>query len=90
MDASDSLRFGEAKHWLDTLLDSDEFVEVPILLLTNKQDVPTAVSLSEVTMAMGLDGMDGRVRIRGTSTVTGDGLHEAMMELHEMIQGNQQ
>lgn len=86
VDASDPSRFSEAKGWFDTLLDSDELADVPILLLANKQDLPNAVSPSEVAVAMGLDGVDGRVKVRGTSIVTGDGLQEAMMELHEMIQ----
>ena len=87
VDASDSSRFSEAKHWLDTLLDSDELVDVPILLLANKQDLPHAVSPSEVAVAMGLDTREdgGRVHVRGTSTATWDGVQEAMMELHEMI-----
>ncbi len=92
VDASDSSRFSEAKRWLDMLLDSDELVDVLIFLLANKQDLPHAISPSEVAMAMGLDdaGVDGgRVRVRGTSTMTGDGVQEAMMELHEMIQRNQ-
>lgn len=91
VDASDSSRFSEAKHWLDMLLDSDELVDVPILLLANKQDLPHAVLPSEVAVAMGLDGRvdGGRVRVRGTSTATWDGVQEAMMELHEMIQRNQ-
>ena len=89
VDASDSPRFSEVKSCLDTLLDSDELVDIPTLLLANKQDLPNAVSPSEVAVAMGLDGVDRRVCVRGMSTVTGDGLQEAMMELYEMIQGNQ-
>ena len=88
VDASVPSRFSEAKVWLDMLLDSHELADVPILLLANKQDLPDAVSPSEVAIAMGLNGVDGRVRVRGTSTVTGDGLQEAMLELHELIQGN--
>ena len=86
VDASDSSRFSEAKGWLDTLLDSDELADVPILLLANKQDLPRAVSPSDIAMAMGLDGVDTRqVRVRGSSAATGEGLQEALLELHELI-----
>ena len=67
------------------LLESDELAEVPILLLANKQDLPNAVSPSDVAVEMGLNGVDGRVRVRGTCAVTGEGLQEAMMELHGWI-----
>ena len=89
VDASDSSRFNEAKGWLDVLLESDELAEVPILLLANKQDLPNAVSPSEVAVEMGLNVVDGRVRVRGTCAMTGEGLQEAMMELHEWIRGSQ-
>ena len=63
VDATDSSRFNEAKRWLDMLIDSDELVKVPILLLANKQDLPNAISPSEVAVKMRLDGVDGRVRV---------------------------
>ena len=94
VNASDSSRFNEAKYWLDWLVKTDELLDVPILVLANKQDLPNAVSPSEVAVAMGLDasaaGVEdgGRVCVRGTSVLMGEGLQEAMLELHEMIQRN--
>lgn len=57
VDANDRGRFPEAKRDLDSLFCSEETQNIPLLILGNKNDLPTAGSKEEVEYALGLIGI---------------------------------
>ena len=86
VDSSDRSRFDEAKNELDWILDSDEMVGVPLVILANKQDLPRAATPSDLAMSLGLDKLRNRKwHVQGTSALSGDGIYEAMKELSTLV-----
>ena len=86
VDTSDSSRFDEAKEELDWILESDEMVGVPLVVMANKQDLPQAATPSDVAMRLGLDKLRNRKwHVQGTSALSGDGVYEAMKELSTLV-----
>lgn len=86
VDSSDRSRFDEAKNELDWILESDEMVGVPVVILANKQDLPRAATPSDVAMRLGLDKLRNRKwYVQGTSALTGDGIYDAMKELSTLV-----
>ena len=86
VDASDRTRFVEAKNELDWVLESDEMVGVPVVVMANKQDLPQAATPSDVAMRLGLDKLRNRKwHVQGTSALSGDGVYEAMKELSTLV-----
>lgn len=57
VDAADIERFPEAKEVLADTLGSAYLSNKPILILANKQDIPTAASASDVASALGLSAL---------------------------------
>lgn len=67
VDASDAARFPESKQVLQTLLTDKNLHSKPILVLANKQDLPTASSAHEVASALGLhECLQNQYNIRPT------------------------
>ena len=86
IDSSDRSRFAEAKDELDWILQSDEMVGVPLVVLANKQDLPNAASTSEIMSKLQLNGLRNRPwYIQATCAVSGDGIYESMNELSSMV-----
>jgi GTP-binding protein SAR1 len=54
VDASDRTRFAEAATEIHALLDSQELAQVPIVIVGNKIDIPTAASEDELRIAFQL------------------------------------
>ena len=86
VDASDRSRFIEAKNELDWVLESDEMVGVPVVVMANKQDLPQAATPSDIAVRLGLDKLRNRKwHVQGTSALSGDGVYEAMKELSTLV-----
>jgi GTP-binding protein SAR1 len=60
VDSNDRDRFPEAKRELDGLLSEDKLSAVPILVLGNKIDIPTAASEDELRQWLGLTYTTGK------------------------------
>ena len=60
---------------------------IPILILANKQDLPSALDINKVEAALGLKKeLNGQSwHLQPTCAVTGEGLDEGMEMLHSMI-----
>ena len=68
-----------AKEELQRMLAEDELREAVLLVFSNKQDLPNAMSVNEVTEKLGLNQLRNRKwYIQGTCATTGDGLYEGL------------
>ena len=86
VDSVDKSRFHEARDELNWILDSDEMVGVPLVVLANKQDMPNACNPSEVAEKLGLTMVKNRKwYVHGTSALSGEGVLESVSELSRLV-----
>jgi len=79
VDSNDRERAGEAAEELGKMLREEELKDVVILILANKQDLPNAMTVAEVTDKLGLHSLGARKwYIQSTCATTGDGLYEGL------------
>jgi ADP-ribosylation factor protein 1 len=68
-----------AKDELNRMLAEDELRDAVLLVFANKQDLPNAMKVQEVTERLGLNKLRNRQwYIQGASAPTGDGLYEGL------------
>ncbi|XP_038074676.1 ADP-ribosylation factor-like [Patiria miniata] len=86
VDSTDHERFDEAREELVMIL-NDSHVGLPVVILANKQDLPNAVSPSQLCDALRLTDLPKGYpwQIVGTSAINGDGLQEAAISLGKMV-----
>ena len=86
VDSNDRERAQVAREELEAMLSTDELRGAHLLVLANKQDVPDAMSVSEVTEALGLNGVNDRKWfVQGTCATKGEGLFEGLDWLADTI-----
>lgn len=79
VDSVDRERLGLAKEELVAMLEEEELKDAAILVFANKQDMEGALSVTEVSDALGLSSLKTRQwHICKTSAVKGEGLHEGL------------
>jgi signal recognition particle receptor subunit beta len=79
VDSNDRSRVDEAALELQKVLREDELRDAVLLVLCNKQDLPNAMSVNEVTEKLGLNQLKNRKwYIQGCCATTGDGLYEGL------------
>jgi len=79
VDSSDRERIGEAYAELNKMINEDELKESIILVFANKQDLPNALSVSEITEKLQLSSLRGREwYVQGTVATQGTGLYEGL------------
>ena len=81
IDSSDRARISEAKEELMGLLCQNELADAVLLILANKQDLPDAMDVGEMTEKLGLPCLRHRHRnwhVQPTCAITGDGLIEGL------------
>jgi len=79
VDSNDRDRTDNAREELNRMLSDDELRESVLLVFANKQDLPHAMKVQEITEKLGLNKLRGRQwYIQGTSAPTGDGLYEGL------------
>ena len=79
VDANDRERMGEAKDELGRMLAEDELQGSALLVFANKQDLPNAMTVAEVTDKLGLHSLrETSWFIQGSSAPVGDGLFEGL------------
>lgn len=79
MDSNDRERVDEAALELQKLLREDELREAVVLVLANKQDLPNAMTVADVTEKLGLNSLRGRQwYIISTCATSGDGLFDGL------------
>jgi small GTP-binding protein len=68
-----------AKEELHRMLAEDELRNAALLVLANKQDLPQAMSVNEVSERLGLNKLKNRQwYVQGTCANSGDGLYEGL------------
>ncbi|KAK1901857.1 ADP-ribosylation factor 2 [Dissostichus eleginoides] len=81
VDSNDPERIKEAADELHRMLEEDELRGVAVLVFANKQDLPRAMSVSDITEALRLSG----VSQPASCAVSGSGLVEGLDWLSDQI-----
>ena len=70
---------GESSEELSKMLREDELRDAKLLVFANKQDLPNAMSVAEVTDKLGLHALKNRKwYIQSCCATSGDGLYEGL------------
>ncbi len=86
VDSADASRLEEAREELHAVLADDEMREVPVIVIANKQDLPTALSPSRVMEALCLGKMGSRKwHVQGATATNGDGIYESMEAMARLV-----
>ena len=89
VDSKDGARIEEVKLELDAILSEHlEIRDVPLLILANKQDLPGALSISELNARLNLHiiAASRKWHIQPTSASSGQGLEEGMAALITLME----
>ncbi|MCP9265878.1 ADP-ribosylation factor-like protein 1 [Dirofilaria immitis] len=87
VDSADKDRIGISKQELISMLEEEELKNAVLMVLANKQDIPSCLSLADVHRSLGLDALRTRTfQIFKTSATKGEGLDEAMEWLSNNLQ----
>lgn len=79
VDSNDRERIEEAKDELTKMLNEDELRDAKLLVFANKQDLPNAMDLSEITEKLGLNNLRNKDWHTQKAVATaGDGLYEGL------------
>jgi len=88
VDSNDRERISEAAEELNKMLNEDELREAVLLVFANKQDLPNAMSVAEITDKLGLHNLRSRKwYIQSTCATSGDGLYEGLDWLSNALSG---
>jgi len=86
VDSNDRERINEAALELQKVLREDELRDATLLVLANKQDLPNAMSVAEVTDKLGLHSLRSRQwYIQAACATSGDGLYEGLDWLSQAL-----
>mmetsp|Transcript_35003 Transcript_35003/g.68112 ORF Transcript_35003/g.68112 Transcript_35003/m.68112 type:complete len:181 (-) Transcript_35003:151-693(-) len=78
VDSNDKERLDMAKEELDKMLQEDELRDAVVLVFANKQDLPNAMKVKQVTESLGLEKLRRQWYVQGTCATSGDGLYEGL------------
>jgi len=78
IDSNDKERLDMAKEELDKMLQEDELRDAVVLVFANKQDLPQALKVNQITEALGLKKLSRNWYVQGTCATSGDGLYEGL------------
>jgi len=88
IDSNDRERINEGATELQRMLNEDELREAALLVFANKQDLPNAMSVAEITDKLGLHSIRARKwYIQSTCATSGDGLYEGLDWLSNVLSG---
>ena len=79
IDSSDKDRIEDAREEIHKMLAEDDLKDACLLVMANKQDLPGAMTPTEITDGLGLHTIRERNwYIQGTCATSGDGLYEGL------------
>ncbi|KAJ8259888.1 hypothetical protein GJAV_G00174590 [Gymnothorax javanicus] len=86
VDSNDRERTQEAAEELQKMLQEDELRDAVLLVFANKQDLPNAMSMSEMTDKLGLQTLRSRTWfVQATCATQGTGLYEGLDWLSDQL-----
>lgn len=86
VDSSDQERFNEARDELMSVLSDDRLRNTCLLVLANKQDLPTSASVAKLTESLELHKLRQRNwYVQGCCATTGDGLIDGFTWLADAV-----
>ncbi|XP_006811988.1 ADP-ribosylation factor-like protein 4C [Saccoglossus kowalevskii] len=88
VDSSDVDKLEEAKVELTKIIKMQDNQATPLLVIGNKQDLPAALSVSELEARLALPDIVGHMQLwhlQPACAITGEGLFEGLDILYEMI-----
>ena len=86
VDSNDSSRLDFAADELHRMCKKDTIDGIPLLVVCNKQDLPNALSLTELTERLQLrDINERRMSVVGVSASTEEGTDNALQQLEELV-----
>ncbi len=88
VDSSDRERIELARNELYQLLDFEDMKKIPVVIIANKQDIETSMSLSEIEKHMRLGEIQNPYRVYGTCATTGEGLLKAFCHMTDSVKEN--
>nr|XP_020469936.1 ADP-ribosylation factor 4-like [Monopterus albus] len=89
VDSNDRERVAESAEELSKMLLEDELKDAVLLVFANKQDLPNALSVSELTDKLGLHALRNRTwHIESTCATQGTGLYEGLDWLSKELSKN--
>ncbi|XP_070785390.1 ADP-ribosylation factor 4 isoform X2 [Enoplosus armatus] len=79
VDSNDRERVAESAEELSKMIQEDELKEAVLLVFANKQDLPNAMGVSELTDKLGLNSLRSRTwHVQATCATQGTGLYEGL------------
>ncbi|XP_077356441.1 ADP-ribosylation factor 4 [Festucalex cinctus] len=79
VDSNDRERVAESAEELGKMIQEDDLKDAVLLVFANKQDLPNAMTASELTDKLGLNEMRGRTwYVQATCATQGTGLYEGL------------
>ncbi|KAI3931136.1 hypothetical protein MKX01_029326 [Papaver californicum] len=79
----------EARDQLHWLLNEEGWADAVLLILADKQDIPNAMNVAEITEKLDLGSLNSRKwHIQSTSATSGEGLYEGLDWLSDNIANN--
>ncbi|KAL7224133.1 hypothetical protein ACSBR1_025569 [Camellia fascicularis] len=86
VDSNDRERILEARDELHRMLNEDELTDATLLVFANKQDLPNAMNVAEITDKLGLNSIHQRHwYIQSACATSGQGLYEGLDWLSSKI-----
>ena len=88
LDSADSERLDEAKLELQSVIKLTEKFSVPIIVIANKQDLPSAVPVEKISRQLGINkaGRSQPVSLKSSCGITGEGLEHVFQEVRQAVQ----
>ena len=78
IDSSDKKRIEEAKNEMNGILSEGDLSSTILLVFANKQDLPNALSISELSEKLELNKLRIQWNVQGCVGTTGQGLYEGL------------
>lgn len=91
IDSSDTERISEASEELHGILEHDSMRGVPVVIIANKQDLPNAMTCTELIQRLDLQKLSSGQNkwfIQNACAINGSGIYESMEQMGTMIKKN--
>ncbi|KAH3764838.1 ADP-ribosylation factor 1 [Pelomyxa schiedti] len=89
VDSNDRERVEEARDVLQRMMAEDELRDAILIVFANKQDLPNAMTVAELSNKLGLQSMKShKWFIQSTCATTGDGLYEGLEWLSHTLKSS--